>query len=306
MKKVISILGRRRCLTFPMAFPTAFPMALLAALLMVLISGCGGSGGSTTTNTSSTTNAGGTGTGTGGGGGTGTGGGGGTGTGGGGGTGTGGGGGTPTTSGMTVTGCPSSAVYEVTFTSQWNASSHGSNPPYPAGGNPHFTSLVGTTHNNQVTFWERGGFATPGVEGVAELGSTGTFQTTDVANAMTAGNAHMYISLGGLGAYPSERTGMIMTTEDYPLLTLISMIAPTPDWFVGVSGLKLREDNGCWESAISMPLIGNDAGTETGSTYRLSNPAESPHKPIGPITALPTSVRNTPFATLTLILQANP
>ena len=203
-------------------------------------------------------------------------------------------------------GCPASARYQVTFASQWNANSHGNSPPYPAGRSPHFTSLVGSTHNSQVTFWQRGQLATPGIESIAEIGGTSTFRTTDQANARAAGNAGAYLNLGGLGAYPSSATRQIDVSEDFPLLTLASMIAPTPDWFVGVSGFNLKEGSrGCWKRTITENLVGNDAGTETGTGYSLGNPAESTHKPIGPITALPQAVRNNPFATLSLALQAS-
>ena len=30
-------------------------------------------------------------------------------------------------------------------------------------------------------------------------------------------------------------------SRDYPLVTLVTMVAPSPDWFVGVSALSLRE-----------------------------------------------------------------
>ena len=202
-------------------------------------------------------------------------------------------------------GCPASARYQVTFTSRWNASSHGNSPPYPAGSSPHFTPLVGSTHNSQVTFWQRGQLATRGIESIAELGSTGTFRNMDQANARAAGNAGAYINIGGLGAYPSSATRQIDVSEDFPLLTLASMIAPTPDWFVGVSGFNLKEGSrGCWKRTITENLVGNDAGTEKGTGYSLGNPAETTHKPIGPITALPQAVRNNPFATLSLVLQA--
>ena len=179
--------------------------------------------------------------------------------------------------------CPASARYQVTFTSRWNANSHGNSPPYPAGRSPHFTSLVGSTHNSQVTFWQRGQLATPGIESIAELGSTSTFRTTDQANARAAGNAGAYLNLGGLGAYPSSATRQIDVSEDFPLLTLASMIAPTPDWFVGVSGFNLKEGSrGCWKRRITENLVGNDAGTETGTGYSLGNPAESPTSPSAP------------------------
>ena len=49
---------------------------------------------------------------------------------------------------------PASTVrYEVTFDAQWNATSH----PHDFPSNPHFSSLIGGTHNDSVRFWEVGG-----------------------------------------------------------------------------------------------------------------------------------------------------
>ena len=120
---------------------------------------------------------------------------------------------------------------------------------------------------------------------------------------MSARNAHQYIdNIGGLGAHPNSNMGMFETTDEFPLLSLVSMIAPTPDWLVGVSSLKLKEDNGCWKSMVREQLMGYDAGTEQDTGYTLANPPESQHKPIGPITTLPVAARNVPFAALTLEL----
>ena len=52
------------------------------------------------------------------------------------------------------------------------------------------------------------------------------------------------------------------------------MIAPSPDWFVGVTGLPLYED-GSWVEELVVELYPYDAGTDSGSTY------ESPNKPTG-------------------------
>ena len=39
----------------------------------------------------------------------------------------------------------------------------------------------------------------------------------------------------------------VAVTTDHPRVTLVTMIAPSPDWFVGVSGLSLLDasGNGC-------------------------------------------------------------
>jgi hypothetical protein len=44
------------------------------------------------------------------------------------------------------------------------------------------------------------------------------------------------------------------------------MIAPSPDWFVGVSGLSLFEE-GAWVEEKVVELFPYDAGTDSGSRY---------------------------------------
>lgn len=46
------------------------------------------------------------------------------------------------------------------------------------------------------------------------------------------------------------------------------MIYPSPDWFVGVSGLELCISEGCqWEEKKEVLLFPWDAGTDSGTTY---------------------------------------
>ncbi len=194
--------------------------------------------------------------------------------------------------------CPMTANYQVTFTSLWTENSHGSTPPFPTGA--HFTNMVGATHSSDVTFWESGELASPGIELVAELGIS-RMLNEEIDAEMEA----KYISGRGIGGLPSSNpvTFSFDTNEDFPLLTLVSMIAPSPDWFVGVNSLELRQDDGCWQEMIQRELRGYDAGTETGTTFSLDNPPQSPQEFIGEITALPESFRDMPFATLTIELQ---
>ena len=54
------------------------------------------------------------------------------------------------------------------------------------------------------------------------------------------------------------------------------MIAPSPDWFVGVSALSLLED-GAWVDEKVIELFPYDAGTDSGASYTSPNlPTGSP------------------------------
>ena len=50
------------------------------------------------------------------------------------------------------------------------------------------------------------------------------------------------------------------------------MVAPSPDWFVGVSGLPLLDDRWArWLRSHEVNLYPWDAGTEDGSEFSLNN-----------------------------------
>ncbi len=199
--------------------------------------------------------------------------------------------------------CPDAATYAVTFRAVWNASSHGSRPPFPS--NPHFSRVVGAAHAPEVSFWSSGGTATPGIESMAETGSVSSL-CREIAEEADRGGSTTCVR-GAEPSFPSPGSAGLSfeAADEHPLVTLVSMIAPSPDWFVGVSGMPLMED-GCWKERIEMDLVGYDAGTDSGVTFTAPDADVTPHEPIGPIRELPASVREAPFATLTLTLREEP
>lgn len=169
---------------------------------------------------------------------------------------------------------PTSSVgYTITFQSTWSDSTH----PYvgfPA--NAHWSALVGATHNADVTFWEVGQLASAGIEDVAERGFNGMFQG-EVNAAITAGDADQWIRQGFAPfAAISSASVEIVVQDDFPLLTLATMIAPSPDWFSGVSSLSLQDGNGDWIDDVVIDVYAYDAGTEEGTEYSADNPATDP------------------------------
>ena len=70
-------------------------------------------------------------------------------------------------------------------------------------------------------------------------------------------------------------TTKIMVQNMYSMVSLITMIAPSPDWFVGVDSYDLCGMNG-WKEKVTMDLLPWDAGTEDGLTYKLDNTETNP------------------------------
>lgn len=153
-----------------------------------------------------------------------------------------------------------SALYKVVFEASWSEDSHGG--AYPGGA--HFSPLVGATHSAGVRFFRTGQPASPGIEAMAELGATYLLDG-EIQQAIDAGTAGAAIHGNGVAA-PGLTSVTFTATIDHPLLTLVSMIAPSPDWFVGVSGRRLMK-NGQWREKLVIPLRARDAGTDSGSKF---------------------------------------
>ena len=194
-----------------------------------------------------------------------------------------------------------SATYRVAFEGKFAASALASGVSVPSG--EHFTTLIGAVHNGSVTFWSSGQTASAGVEAVAELGGTSTFKS-EINAAMLNALAVIEQSIASGGT--ATATVDITLTTDHPLVTLTSMVAPSPDWFVGVSGLSLRNtaDDG-WQESLTVELFPYDAGTEEGTEFSLTNDATSPQGTIASIKGTG-KFSNEPIATLVFDLLAAP
>ena len=194
-----------------------------------------------------------------------------------------------------------SATYTVTFTGKFAGAALASGVSVPSG--EHFTTLIGAVHNGSVTFWSDGGTASAGIESMAEVGGTSTFKS-EINAAMPNALAVIEQSIASGGT--ATATVDITLTTDHPLVTLTSMVAPSPDWFVGVSELSLRNtaDDG-WQQSLTVDLFPYDAGTEEGTEFSLTNDATSPQGTIASIKGTG-KFSNEPIATLVFDLLAAP
>ena len=175
-----------------------------------------------------------------------------------------------------------SAEYELEFEGRWVL-------PASLPSSAHFTQIVGATHNSAASLYAVGQQATRGVERVAELGSTASL-VSEINAGIAAGNVDTAILGADTFITPTEVDTFSFTANaSHPRLTFLTMVAPSPDWFVGVSDLGLLDTSGQWRDQIVIDLVSYDAGTENGTGFSLSNPASSPQ---GVITDLDTAEPN--------------
>jgi hypothetical protein len=185
------------------------------------------------------------------------------------------------------------ARYSVTFESTWRAETHPTDFPADA----HYSRLVGGTHSSRVRFWAAGDTASPGIEAMAERGRTSPLDT-EVQSAMAAGTAYSLILGSALGRSPGTATAEFEIGRDHPLVSLVTMVAPSPDWFVGIGGLSLVE-GGDWLAEKTVVLYPWDAGTDDGPSYASPDADSQPRQGIHALQGDPVAVLGVvaPFGT---------
>jgi hypothetical protein len=154
-----------------------------------------------------------------------------------------------------------------------------------------------------VRFWAPGGIASAGVEAMAEEGRTSPLDA-EVQAAIAAGTAFGLIEGGSIGRSPGVATATFEIGRDSPFVSLVSMVAPSPDWFVGVDSLSLVEA-GDWVDRKIVTLPPWDAGTDGGSTYTSPDQDTQPRQAIRALTGHPVGFAGAvaPFGTFTFRRQ---
>jgi hypothetical protein len=177
------------------------------------------------------------------------------------------------------------ATYRLTIDNTWSEATHPGNVPQYA----HFSWLGGGTHTDAVSFWDVGVATSPGMTQMAENGRT-TILATEISAAITAGTAGSVLSWQHWFCPAGETylsCGVLIVEFDiddaFPLVTLVSMLGPSPDWFIGVSGLRLH-DGDDWVYNHVVDLHPFDGGTRSNNLFELGGPLTTPPDPVSLIT----------------------
>jgi len=170
------------------------------------------------------------------------------------------------------------ATYVVTLEATWSAETH----PAAFPTNAHFSRLTGAAHAASTSLWAVGRAASTGIQDMAELGRTDALR----AEVEAFGDSAIYVEGGPIPVSPGTATVEVTVTDERPLATVVSMLAPSPDWFVGVSGLDLRSDDG-WQDRVTVDLEVYDAGTDDGASYTAANAPRTTPAPVSPVSYAP-------------------
>jgi hypothetical protein len=170
------------------------------------------------------------------------------------------------------------AKYSVTFTRLWTEKTFPFE--YPEAGlltGPHFSGLIGATHNGAYKIYQEGSKPTPGLERLSEEGKH-TPLDDEIKAAIAAGKAGELFETGPIRDASKTETVEFTIMRKFPMVSAVAMIAPSPDWFAGAANVNLME-GGKWVATKTVDLWAYDSGGDDGTTYKADDKDTNPKKP---------------------------
>jgi hypothetical protein len=165
------------------------------------------------------------------------------------------------------------AKYKVTLNLNWN----GVDFPVSYPSNAHFSTLIGCNHQSNTSFFELGTMASEGISKMAELGSI-----TPLNNEISARINNMegdFLFVGSnLGSGVGTITVNVEVNDNNPSITLVSMLAPSPDWYIGTVNILLKEEE--FVETKTVDVLVYDSGTDSGTTFTSLDTVTTPQEPI--------------------------
>ncbi len=186
-------------------------------------------------------------------------------------------------------------TYRITFQGNFTPEMQPS-ATFPA--NPHFSPIVIATHNSNYDMFPLGKLATKGVQNVAERGRANQLLRELTQESNQNHILHFHRSSSSFDGENSVHLN-ISANEKNPYLSVISMLAPSPDWIVGISKFSLVE-NGYFLTRKVIPLYPIDAGTDSGKDYTSRDIITSPQETIHTLKQINGERIQAPYAYLIL------
>ena len=150
------------------------------------------------------------------------------------------------------------AKYKIEFIAEWSSKTHSDFNPLEA----HFSPFVAYSHNgsNEAAIFSLGKIPTAGVEEMSESGDPNIL-INEIRNKINSGLAYAQTKGSRIDS-PGNDISELNFSQEYSFITFVSMLAPSPDWFVAGS-VNLLEGNK-WIERIEINLKTYDSGGDSG------------------------------------------
>ena len=173
------------------------------------------------------------------------------------------------------------ASYTMQITTYW------SSPAFVVPAGVHITAITGMVHTPDTLLWKPGLHATPGLEDVAEIGAPAKMNL-EIDAVIAAQKASERFNITPPAINGSVQKNLTLT-QKFSEISFASMIAPSPDWFLGIHNLSLISNHE-WIKDTLVNIYVYDAGTEDGDVFGYSNPATTPQQNVNLLQAAQATV----------------
>ncbi len=173
------------------------------------------------------------------------------------------------------------ALYRITFQPSFTSEFH----PIDYPNNAMFIKPLLVAHSVNASVYKEGSFASSGLKLYAEDGDSSAL----ISEISSGGDTNITtIIQGTTDVGPTEtKVYNINVTPNTTLISFITKISPSPDWFLGVDSINILNSDNTLVDNIGFKLYAIDAGTDAGDTYTSANSSET--KVIAIRTGLPLS-----------------
>jgi hypothetical protein len=171
------------------------------------------------------------------------------------------------------------ATYEVTFTPAWTAKTHPLD--YPKAGlltGPHFSGIIGATHGAGFDLYKVGRQPTPGLERLSEMGKHDPLDA-EIKAAIAKGSAGALFETDAIKDLGQPVKFTVTVSDNYPMVSAVAMIAPSPDWFAGAASVNLKDASG-WVASKTLDVLAYDSGGDDGTSYAADDKDTNPKKAV--------------------------
>jgi hypothetical protein len=142
----------------------------------------------------------------------------------------------------------------------------------------HLTPLVGAAHNERYVLFADGLTASTGLQSVAERGKN-LILKAELEDARDRDRVGDIFEGDDLETVPGRMGANVRVSEEHSLVSFVTMLAPSPDWFTGISSVPLFV-GGEWLESVDVPLWAWDAGSDSGTEWTAENAETQPRESV--------------------------
>ncbi|WP_299704010.1 spondin domain-containing protein [uncultured Tateyamaria sp.] len=141
----------------------------------------------------------------------------------------------------------------------------------------HWSRLIAFAHSSRYSLFRDGETASSGLALVATNGRVSVLEA-ELAEGRRRGRVGEHVVLPGV-ASPGAFSFELMLDETLSRVSFATMLAPSPDWFSGASGVQLRAED-IWRDQVTVVLWPWDAGADSGPNYTGPNVETQPRQSV--------------------------